>query len=361
MEVIAVRDVYVDGSPVVHSGIILCVETIESFAIISPVIDRLIGTSFQPNEVEKIFLYPEKRILGILFTPKCKLKSMILDMNLEFPQDEFSYCKAAFYQMFENKVISVTTLHNQKEAKKYVTSNFHRGIEVWRMAFEKKEQSLRLWGIKPIHPTFEFFRPYLRCYTNFVKENPVKRDGEKILRKIADLPKFLKLYYGSFNLLQPLLISFLVQHTCRNPGCRKFSYLKCQACRGIYYCGKKCQVEDWNSHREHCQEIQDIRAKVQLVPNMLTNGNGMISFEAFFSEISYKMFEAVYDSLKNPDFSFLFGKDSILASRDASQLVRRRGIKSRTLKTLKKQVSKAFGEKWDSQELNNMFSAMPKI
>ena len=60
-----------------------------------------------PNEVEKIFLYPEKRILGILFTPKCKLKSMILDMNLEFPQDEFSYCKAAFYQMFENKVISM--------------------------------------------------------------------------------------------------------------------------------------------------------------------------------------------------------------------------------------------------------------
>ena len=94
---------------------------------------------------------------------------------------------------------------------------------------------------------------------------------------------------------------------------------------------------------------------------MLTNGNGMISFEAFFSEISYKMFEAVYDSLKNPDFSFLFGKDSILASRDASQLIRRRGIKSRTLKSLKKQVSKAFGEKWDSQELNNMFSAMPKI
>ena len=373
IEVIAVSDVYVDGFTVAHGGIVICKKTLEtcsdddcgktfeSFSFSSPDDDGTSGLSFQPEEVKKIFMYPEKEIFGILFSPKCEHKSMILDMNLAFPQDDFSYFKDKFFQMFVNKVTSVTTLRNQKEAKKYVTSNFTRGIEVWRMAFGKKARLLRIWGTKPIHPTFEFFRPYLRCYTNFVKENPVKRDGKKILRKIDDLPKFLKLYSGSFSLLQPLLFSFLVQHTCRNTGCKKFSYLKCQACRGIYYCGKKCQVEDWNSHREHCQEIQDIRAKVQLVPNMLTNGNGMISFEAFFSEISYKMFEAVYDSLKTPDFSFLFGKDSILASRDASQLVRRRGIKSRTLKTLKKQVSKAFGEKWDSQKLTDMLSAMPKI
>ena len=357
-ELIAVRDVYIDGSPVPHGGILICGKTIESFVIMLPDIDRTIVISFPLNELKKIFFYPEKRIFGILFTPEYKHKSMILDMNLA--QDDFSYFKDTFFKMFEDIDTPVTILRNQKEAKKYVTSNFPRGIEVWRIAFGKKKLLSRLWDIS--HPTFEFFRPYLRCYTNFVKENPVKREGKKILRKIDDLPKFLKLNSGSFSLLQPLLFSFLVQHSCRNPRCRKFSYLKCQACRGIYYCGKKCQIEDWNSHREYCQQIQDIRAQVQVVPNLFkTQGNGPISFEAFFSEISYKMFEAVYDSLKNPDFSFLFGKDSILASRDASQLIRRRGIKSRTLKSLMKQVSMAFGEKWDSQELNNMFSAMPKI
>ena len=378
IEVIAVSDVYVDGFTVAHGGIVICKKTLEtcsdddcgktfeSFSFSSPDDDGTSGLSFQPEEVMKIFMYPEKEIFGILFSPKCEYKYMILDMNLAFPQDDFSYFKDKFFQMFVNKVTSVTTLRNQKEAKKYVTSNFTRGIEVWRMVFGKKARLLRIWGTKPIHPTFEFFRPYLRCYTNFVKENPVKRDGKKILRKIDDFPKFLKLYSGSFSLLQPLLFSFLVQHTCRNTGCKKFSYLKCQACRGIYYCGKDCQVANWNSHREHCQEIQDIRAKVELVPNLLeteaqsTQGNEPISFEAFFGEISYKMFEAAYDSLKTPDLSFLFRKDSILASRDVAQLVRRRGIKSQKLKSLEKQIFKAFGEKWDFQKLNHMFSIMPK-
>ena len=46
-----------------------------------------------------------------------------------------------------------------------------------------------------------------------------KRDGKKILRKVADLPKFLKHHCGSFSLVQPLLtapISAAAGDLCRN-------------------------------------------------------------------------------------------------------------------------------------------------
>ena len=218
MEVIAVSDVYVDGSPVVHGGIVICKKTLdicssddcgktfENISICLPDVDGTSGISFQPIEIEKIFMYPKKRIIGFLFNPKCEHKSIILDMTVVFRQDDFTYFKDTFLQMFVNIVSSVTTLRNQKEAKKYVTSNFPGGIEVWRMAFGKKERPLRLWGINPFHPTFEFFRPYFRCYTNVVRKNPLKTLCTNRVVEIIGLANSLFLGSGLFLLLNYILI-----------------------------------------------------------------------------------------------------------------------------------------------------------
>merc|ERR1712025_1014296 len=84
------------------------------------------------------------------------------------------------------------------------------------------------------------FRPFLRCYTNFLLMNPsvYERDMKRIIRKIDDVLMFLKIHSGAAgDILEPLLYGFLLSHRCENRGCKKFTYLKCQECRADHYCG----------------------------------------------------------------------------------------------------------------------------
>ena len=50
---------------------------------------------------------------------------------------------------------------------------------------------------------------------------------------------------------------------CWNCGastdCEGVSLLKCQGCKRARYCDVTCQTEDWEQHREYCQEVQDRR------------------------------------------------------------------------------------------------------
>ena len=106
-----------------------------------------------------------------------------------------------------------------------------------------------------------------------------------------------------------------------------------------------------------CQKARDFRVRMFLIPKLIQSeiesihGNELPSFEVFYKELSYKMFEALYDSLKSPAFSFLFDENSKFASRDVSQLVRRRGIKSQSWESFQKQYFEAFGKQWDSKLL----------
>ena len=206
---------------------------------------------------------------------------------------------------------------------------------------------------------FKWSRAYLRCYTNFLLMNPSinERDMKRIIREVDDVPMFMKIYSGSVDFLQPLLYEFLMLHTCKNPGCRKFSYLKCQECRNFHYCGKECQVQDWIRHRDKCQKIGGDLVETFLIPKLIQSeiesihGNELLAFEVFMKELSYKLFEALYDSMKTPAFSFLFKENSIFASYDVSLLVKRRGIKSQSWESFQKQYFKACGKEWDSKLL----------
>ena len=211
-----------------------------------------------------------------------------------------------------------------------------------------------------ISAEFKWLRFYFRCYTNFLLMNPSvnERDMKRIIREIDDVPMFIKIHSGAAgNILRTLLYEFLQSHRCENPGCKKFTYLKCQECRITHYCGKECQVQDWSRHRDVCEEEGRVLVKTFLIPKLIQSeiesilGNKLLTFEVFYKELSYKLFEALYDSMKTPALSFLFKENSIFASYDVSLLVKRRGIKSQSWESFQKQYFKACGKEWDSKQL----------
>jgi len=53
-----------------------------------------------------------------------------------------------------------------------------------------------------------------------------------------------------------LIVLFLSSHSCSNPGCDGFSYMKCGNCRVVHYCNKECQESDWVNHRNYCYELK---------------------------------------------------------------------------------------------------------
>ena len=186
------------------------------------------------------------------------------------------------------------------------------------------------------------------------------KESRSIIREIDDLPKFMKYYFESPKYIHYFLFWFMLDHRCAYPGCKNFSYLKCQECRHIHYCGKECQDDDWNSHKEACQYSKEVHVREQMIPNLLQteiesiHGNGLVTFEALYKELSYKVFEVLHDSMKTSTFSFLFREDSYLWARDVSQLVKRRGVKSQTLNSFKEQFFKAFDEEWNCNHLVQM-------
>ena len=191
MEVIAVSEIYVDGSRIAHRGAFICKKTHanctctgdETWSIILPDHEGNSKLLFQTKDVKKTFLYQEKRIIGFQLSSNKEIESFILDIAACWPKDEFRHFMKIFSQMFPNtdSSVTVTTLNNQREAKKYVTSNFPRGIDVWRKVFSvggKIKGSVRMFDLD-LTPTENFFRPYLRCYVDFVKKNSVSERDSK--------------------------------------------------------------------------------------------------------------------------------------------------------------------------------------
>ena len=172
----------------------------------------------------------------------------------------------------------------------------------------------------------------------------------------------MKYYFESPKYIHYFLFWFMLDHRCAYPGCKNFSYLKCQECRHIHYCGKECQDDDWNSHKEVCQWWKEIHVREQIIPSLLQTeiesiyGNALLTIEVFYKELSYKVFEVFHDAMKTPEFSFLFREDSILSSSDFSQLVKRRGVKRQTWKSFQEQFLKAFDEEWDLELLKQLVS-----
>jgi hypothetical protein len=54
------------------------------------------------------------------------------------------------------------------------------------------------------------------------------------------------------------------ERTCARCGAKGRDYKKCGACHSLYYCSKKCQIEDWDRHKSACPQMaKDRKEKIK--------------------------------------------------------------------------------------------------
>ena len=118
MEVISVKENYIDGVKTAHCGVIICKKTVdvngkETWSFNLPGPD---GTTsimkFHSEDVKKILFYPDKAMIGFLFSSHMEKNSLILEVPVTSHHDEFNYLKKAASQMFPNNSRFVTTINN---------------------------------------------------------------------------------------------------------------------------------------------------------------------------------------------------------------------------------------------------------
>jgi len=97
----------------------------------------------------------------------------------------------------------------------------------------------------------------IRSYLLFMREHkyPNRKEFRKLMRSKTTF-KNISASCSPTNfsgLTCFLFMYFWSQHQCMNPGCNKFSYMKCGNCKQNYYCSKICQEEHWESHQQNCE------------------------------------------------------------------------------------------------------------
>ena len=89
MEVVLVQETYIDGIKKAHGGVIICKKTVdvndkETWLFNLPAPD---GTAsiikFHTEDVKKIFFYPEKAMIGFLFSSHMERKSLIMEVKMD--------------------------------------------------------------------------------------------------------------------------------------------------------------------------------------------------------------------------------------------------------------------------------------
>jgi len=75
-----------------------------------------------------------------------------------------------------------------------------------------------------------------------------------------------KINVGDEILTEKPLVSTLTNAKCRGVRCdfcfaEPEKLLKCSICKFVYYCGKKCQLEDWSMHKRECKCLKKVMPK----------------------------------------------------------------------------------------------------
>ena len=99
-------------------------------------------------------------------------------------------------------------------------------------------------------------------------------------------------------------VDFIVEHQCVNPGCGKFSPVKCANCKVAQYCDQKCQEDDFDEHSQKCSELKRMRkdnVEAQVATKLETvvaeeigpgkKTKDFVSYQFFVSKMRAKIFE----------------------------------------------------------------------
>ena len=100
--------------------------------------------------------------------------------------------------------------------------------------------------------------------------------------------------------------------------------------------------EDWDNGRNtELMVPKHIQAELQSICE-----EEIITFDDFFKELCYKLFESFYNALQTPAVLCLIRSRKYLASFDSSKipmLVKKRGVESPSLATWRRQISTTYG------------------
>ena len=147
---------------------------------------------------------------------------------------------------------------------------------------------------------------FLQLYANFITRYPIvtRKEAKMLIRDMENVPKFLKLSWSSPAPMLFTVTTFILTHVCENLKCEKLSLLVCDDCRVAHYCDEECQEADWGRHQNICEKMKDERLNKFLIPNdlfveMKEANKKVISFDAFFREIAYKIYETLYNSIRH--------------------------------------------------------------
>ena len=149
---------------------------------------------------------------------------------------------------------------------------------------------------------------FLQLYAALITRYPLvtRKEAKKFIGDMENVPQFLKLSWTS-HAPMPMLFTvttFILTHVCENLKCEKLSLLVCDDCRVAHYCDEECQEADWGRHQNICEKMKDERLNKFLIPNdlfveMKEANKKVISFDAFFREIAYKIYETLYNSIRH--------------------------------------------------------------
>ena len=75
----------------------------------------------------------------------------------------------------------------------FLAANLDGGKKVWKGIISYQRQMFGQRFTNSFNLLHRQFRPYFRCYVNFVMKNPINgRESKKIIREVENLPEFLK-------------------------------------------------------------------------------------------------------------------------------------------------------------------------
>ena len=146
----------------------------------------------------------------------------------------------------------------------------------------------------------------MSSYLIFLSTNPrhSKEQFSTMIESQDSLPKLLEVLYSIYwhpAMINDLCLDYLGDHQCSNPGCAKFSLVKCSNCKVARYCNQECQEHDSEHHRVLCSNLK--RKRKETVDNQIIRRHfkhtrdKYVSYEYFLSKISSKIFELMGENL----------------------------------------------------------------
>eukprot|EP01083_Nonionella_stella_P047401 126840_1 len=116
-----------------------------------------------------------------------------------------------------------------------------------------------------------FNNAHVKAMTSFLthprKNHPHFVPRHSILWKMIDPHNPRLLQYRSYKVLQEYWRTYKASKECHSPKCNKIEFYqkgicfkKCEDCRIVFYCSKRCQKYDWSrgDHRLYCKLLQHI-------------------------------------------------------------------------------------------------------